>query len=154
MKNNDERGALEYNELDRDRVTKLLRNAIQLIHSGNDPTDRDRFDAAPSPMQSLYMAKSALPSQSEFTQQHQRGPIGPNTLLSTCHPQMPFRYGEDAHKTFYRSFPAARGTPNPGGRKRRFTSSNTKLSSSYFVPPTTWTREFFFSIKQLIIVHL
>ena len=56
---------------------------------------------------------------------------------------MPFRYGEDAHTAFYRSFPAARGIPNPGGRKRRFTSSNTKFSSPYFVPPTTWTHEFF-----------
>ena len=56
MKNNDERGASEQTEIDRVRLATLLRNAIQLIHSGNEPTDRDRFDAAPSPMPSSYMA--------------------------------------------------------------------------------------------------
>ena len=61
---------------------------------------------------------------------------------------MPFKYGEDAHTA------ARGGILNPRGRKRRFASSNTKLSSPYFVLPITWTHEFFFSIKQLIIIHL
>ena len=89
------------------------------------------------------MANSGLPSGCEFTQQHQRGPIGSNTHLLTCRPQMPFRYGENVNTAFYRCFRAARLIPNPGGRKRRSASSNTELSSPYFAPQKTWAHELF-----------
>eukprot|EP00112_Aurelia_sp_Birch-Aquarium-sp1_P016877 Seg3860.1 transcript_id=Seg3860.1/GoldUCD/mRNA.D3Y31 product="hypothetical protein" protein_id=Seg3860.1/GoldUCD/D3Y31 len=60
---------------------------------------------------------------------------------STCRPRVPFRSGESAHTSFYRCFPAARGIPNPTGKRKRTTSA--RLVAPYFVPPTTWTHEFF-----------
>ena len=41
MNNDDERGALEETEIDPVRLAILLRNAIQHVHSGNEPTDGD-----------------------------------------------------------------------------------------------------------------
>ena len=49
MKDEDERSASEQNEIDRFRPATLLRNAIQLIHSDSEQTDRHRFDVARSP---------------------------------------------------------------------------------------------------------
>ena len=42
----------------------------------------------------------------------------------------------------YRCFSAARGLPIPRER-RRSSSSNTRLSSPYFIPQPTWTHEYF-----------
>ena len=140
--NKSEQSTHQQNEIDRIRVAALLRNAIQLITSGSVQTSQNQFDVATNPRPSSSVVNGDLPVGPELLQQHQSGPIGSTVPLPAYSPQVPFRHGESSHTAFYRCFPAARGLPNPGGR-RRSSSSNRRLSSPYFIPQPTWTHEFF-----------
>ena len=58
MKARDERKIPEQSEIDCLRLATLLKNAIQLIHSGNEHTNGDQFDIATNPISSSDMANS------------------------------------------------------------------------------------------------
>ena len=143
--NKDEVSAPQQNEIDRVRLAALLRNAIQLINSGSVHTDQNQFDVATNPAPSSCIVSSGLPLEPELLQQRQSGRIGSTAPPSSYRAQMPFQHGENSHTAFYRCFPAARGLPNPRGR--RSSSSNRGLSSPYFIPQPTWIHDFFFLSK-------
>ena len=140
--NKDEVSAPQQNDIDRVRLAALLRNAIQLINSGSVHTDQNQVDVATNPAPSSCIVSSGLPLEPELLQQRQSGQIGSTAPPSSYRAQMPFQHGDISHTAFYRCFPAARGLPNPRGR-RRSSSSNRRLSSPYFIPQPTWTHEFF-----------
>ena len=144
--NKDELSASQQTEIDRVRLAALPRNAIQLINSGCVHTDQNQFHVATNPAPSSCIVSSGLPLGPELLQQQQNGRIGSTAPPSSYRAQMPFQHGENSHTAFYGCFAAARGLPNPRGR-RRSSSSNRRLSSPYFIPQPTWTHEFFLLSK-------
>ena len=126
---------------ERDRVRSYLYNALTLLgEAANGPTTTGSCSTATASgvhrpgLSSINLtnATSSRPSSASSTTATFPG-VGSSST------QVP------AEVEFQRCFPASRGRPNPDGRRgacTRFTP--------YFIPPSTWTHDFFLLNKTFI----
>eukprot|EP00794_Sanderia_malayensis_P012499 gene12499-13785_t len=126
----------QQNQMDRERIATLLRNAIQLVglNSGSNWGSMNTSEQSqPTGLGQLQLDRAPRPTS-------------PSHMSINGMPSRRIPSGESAHTAFSRCFPAARGIPNPTGRRKR--AASTRFPAPYFVPPTTWTHEFFLLSKS------